>query len=105
MVVYSVYFLTNLNHIVIYTGMTNDLPQRVFDHKVKRNPGFTAKYNCSKLVYYEEFNNPVDAIHREKQVKRYSREWKHNLINKINPEWKDLSESWYDPKEFQQYIR
>ena len=69
-----------------------------FEHKTKEHPGFTAKFNCNKLVYFEEFDDIEVAIKREKQLKRYRREWKENLINKINPEWKDLSEGWYDPR-------
>jgi len=101
---YYVYILTNVN-TVLYTGITNNLEERVFSHKVKRNPGFTARYNCCVLVYYEEFHDPTTAIHREKQLKRYHREWKHNLINSMNPEWKDLSEGWYDPREFETFMR
>ena len=90
--------MTNDHHTVLYTGVTSDLEQRVFDHKTKAHPGFTAKFNCNKLVYLEEFNEIEDAIKREKQLKRYRRAWKENLIKKINPAWKDLSEGWYDPK-------
>lgn len=75
--------------------MTNNLEQRVYDHKVKRNKGFTYKYNCDKLVYFEEFATPTEAIKREKQLKKYLRTWKEDLINQMNPVWKDLSESWY----------
>ena len=100
---YFVYILSNKRHTVFYTGVTNDIENRVFDHKVKRNPGFTAQYNCDQLMYYEEFNNINDAIHREKQLKRYKRDWKKNLINGMNSEWKDLSEGWYDPREFELY--
>jgi putative endonuclease len=90
--------MTNEHHTVLYTGVTSDLEQRVFQHKTKEYPGFTAKFNCSKLVYLEEFDDIEVAIKREKQLKRYRREWKETLIKKINPEWKDLSEGWYDPK-------
>jgi putative endonuclease len=90
--------MTNEHHTVFYTGVTSDLEQRVFQHKTKEYPGFTARYNCNKLVYLEEFGHIEDAIKREKQLKRYRREWKENLIKKMNPEWMDLSERWYDPK-------
>src|SRR5687767_5652827 len=83
-VTYYVYILTNQHHTVLYTGMTNSLEQRVYDHKVKRNKGFTYKYNCDKLVYFEEFATPTDAIAREKQLKKYLRAWKEDLINKMN---------------------
>jgi putative endonuclease len=82
---------------VLYTGVTSDLEQRVFEHKTKFYPNsFTAKYNCDKLVYCEEFDDIEKAIKREKQLKRYRRHWKEDLIRKINSEWKDLSEDWYD---------
>ena len=76
--------------------MTNNLEQRFYDHKVKRNKGFTYKYNCDKLVYFEEFATPMEAIKREKQLKKYLRAWKEDLITKMNSEWKDLSEGWYN---------
>jgi len=95
---YFVYLMTNQHDTVIYTGITSDLEQRVFEHKTKQYPGFTSKYNCDKLVYFEELDDVDEAIKREKQLKKYRRDWKENLIKKINPEWKDLSESWYDLK-------
>jgi putative endonuclease len=58
---------------------------------LKVNPGFSIKYNCNKLVYYEEFDNAEDALYRERQLKKYKRQWKENLINMMNPEWRDLS--------------
>ena len=66
---FYVYILTNQRNTVLYTGITNDLEQRVFDHKVKRNKGFTYKYNCNKLVLFEEFADTEKAIPREKQLK------------------------------------
>lgn len=76
----------------MYTGVTNDLPNRVWQHKQKETKGFTAKYNIDKLVYCEIFNNPEDAIVREKQIKAGSRARKIELINKENREWRDLSD-------------
>ncbi len=99
--VYYVYILTNPRHTVLYTGVTNNLEHRVFDHKAKNNKGFTAKYNCSELVYFEEFNDINEAIHREKQLKKYHRKWKNELIDQSNPKWTDLSEGWYDKREFE----
>src|SRR5882762_11920637 len=93
--IYYVYILTNQRHTVLYTGVTSDLEQRIFEHKTKLYSGFTAKYNCDKLIYYEEFSEIEEAIHREKQLKKYRRVWKENLINLENPERKDLSEDWY----------
>ena len=84
--------MTNKNNTVIYTGVTNNLKKRVSQHKDKIIKGFTEKYNIVKLVYYEIFNNPYNAISREKQIKSGSRKKKIDLINKINPQWKDLCE-------------
>ena len=94
--IYFVYLLTNKHNTVLYTGVTSELEQRVFEHKTKQYRGFTSKYNCNKLVYFEEFDDVEEAIKREKQLKKYRREWKENLINEMNSEWKDLSEGWYD---------
>ncbi len=73
---FCVYILSNWKHSVFYTGVTNNLERRVFEHKLKVNSGFTEKYNCNQLMYYEEFTCIQDAIHREKQIKKYKREWK-----------------------------
>ena len=88
---------------MFYTGVTNNLTLRVFQHKARINPGFTSKYNCNCLLYFEEFKDVRDAIHREKQIKKYKRERKKNLINSMNPEWRDLSEGWYDQREFKAF--
>lgn len=91
-----VYILTNKNNTVLYTGVTSNLEQRVYQHKTKLHPtSFTARYNIDKLIYFEEFSDPNTAIKREKQLKRYKREFKRNLIEKDNPEWRDLSDGWY----------
>lgn len=79
----------------LYTGVTNDLIRRVYEHKNKIIPGFTSRYNITKLVYYEAGNNINTAISREKQIKGWLRIKKIALIEKSNPEWKDLSEDWY----------
>jgi putative endonuclease len=89
---FYVYLLSNVHHTVFYTGCTNDLRRRVYEHKHQVYKGFTKKYNCHKLLYYEEFADVPSALHREQQLKRYKKEWKENLINSINPEWKDLYE-------------
>lgn len=102
---YFVYILSNQRHTVFYTGVTNDIEQRVFDHKGRLNKSFASKYNCDCLVYYEEFGIIDEAIAREKQLKRYPREWKQNLINQLNPDWKDLSEDWYDVRAIQLAIK
>ncbi len=90
--IYCVYIMTNQRNTVLYTGVTSGLSKRVYDHKTKAVKGFTSKYNINKLVYYEVFDNPLDAITREKQIKAGSRKKKIDLINKLNPEWKDLSD-------------
>ena len=87
---YYVYIMTN-NAKTLYIGVTNDLNRRVFEHKNSLIDGFTKKYNIKKLVYYETFNNIDEAIRREKQLKNWHRQWKINLIESINKEWKDLA--------------
>jgi len=89
---YYVYIITNKYNTVLYTGVTNDLIRRVYEHKNKLVEGFTAKYNLTKLVYYEIFNDVKEAINREKQIKGWKREKKENLIKGFNPDWKDLYE-------------
>ena len=93
---YYVYLLTNKNDKVMYVGVTNDLEQRVYEHKTKMLPGFTRKYNVSKLVYFEETNDVRSAIAREKEIKKWRREKKNHLVGAVNPEWKDLSDGWFD---------
>jgi putative endonuclease len=92
---YYVYIMTNHSK-TLYTGMTNDLTRRVYEHKEKLIPGFTQKYNITKLVYFEETSDVHEAIAREKQIKGWLREKKIALIESINPEWKDLSLSFHD---------
>ncbi len=82
--------MTN-NNTVIYTCVTNDLSRRVYEHKEKIIEGFSKKYNVVNLVYYEIYNDSYSAIAREKQIKAGSRKRKIELIERINPEWKDLS--------------
>ncbi|MBV6421535.1 MAG: hypothetical protein DAHOPDDO_02810 [Ignavibacteriaceae bacterium] len=88
---YYIYIMTNKSK-TLYTGMTNNLNRRVYEHKNKLIEGFTKKYNIDKLIYFELFNNPKDAIRREKQIKGWIRKKKIELIESMNPEWKDLSE-------------
>ncbi len=87
---FYVYMLTNKNHKILYIGVTNDLERRCYEHKQKKIKGFTQKYNVDKLVYFEKFDFIDMAIAREKQIKGYSRLKKNNLINRYNPEWKEL---------------
>ena len=90
---YYVYIMTN-NSKTLYTGVTNNLNRRVYEHKNKLIQGFTAKYNITKLVYFEIFNDINQAIAREKQIKGWLRKKKINLIESVNPEWDDLSQEW-----------
>jgi putative endonuclease len=82
--------MTNKINTVLYTGITSNLKKRIWEHKEKTIKGFTKKYNIDKLVYWEIFNDPENAILREKQIKAGSRSKKIELIKGINPEWKDL---------------
>ena len=87
---YYVYILANKKNGTLYTGITSDLVKRVYEHKQKISVGFTEKYNIGLLVYFEIFNDPQNAILREKRIKKWKRPWKIELIEKTNPEWKDL---------------
>ena len=78
----------------LYTGMTNDLERRVYEHKHKLVPGFTRRYNITRLVYFEEYRTAKDAIYREKQIKGWLRAKKIALVETMNPTWEDLSETW-----------
>ena len=99
---YWVYILTNKRHSVRYVGMTTDLGTRVLQHKLGHDEkAFTRKYKCNKLVWYQEQNDPEQAALQERRVKRWRREWKDELINAMNPEWKDLSEGWYDERDLE----
>ena len=88
---YYVYILSNLTGTTIYTGVTNNLLRRVFEHKHKFDPdSFTSKYDVDKLVYFEQTNDVHAAIEREKQIKSWSRKKKNALVNSMNPKWEDL---------------
>ena len=93
---YSVYIMTNRKHGTLYTGITNDLEARVYQHKNKLVPGFTMRYNCTRLVYFAESDDIGYAIAREKEIKGWLRAKKIALIEAENPEWKDLAEDWYE---------
>jgi putative endonuclease len=79
---------------VIYVGVTNDLTRRIYEHKNKLVEGFTKKYNVDKLVYFEETNDVNSALAREKEIKKWHREKKNNLVLRMNPKWNDLSKEW-----------
>ncbi len=89
---YTVYILTNKHKNVLYTGVTSNIKQRLFEHENGIRGWFTKKYNCHFLVYYEYFKYIIAAIDREKKIKNWSREKKESLINQFNPEWKFLNE-------------
>jgi putative endonuclease len=92
-----VYIMTNRSRShVLYTGITGNLSRRVFEHKNTLVPGFTSRYNLTRLVYYECFVYPDAAINREKEIKRWRRSKKIHLIESMNPCWHDLAESWAD---------
>ena len=91
---YYVYILTNLTGTVVYTGVTNDLIRRVYEHKHNADPNsFTAKYAVHKLVYFEQTTSRYEAISREKQIKSWSRKKKNQLVESLNPKWEELYES------------
>ena len=87
-----VYILTNKSHTVLYVGRSKQLKQRLIQHKNNSTSTFTGKYNVHKLVYFETTKYVNNSIKRERQIKKWKREWKINLINGLNPDWKNLSE-------------
>ncbi len=87
---YHIYFVTNKNKTVLYTGFTGNLPLRIEQHKSKTANSFTKKYNADILVYAEEFADVNEARARERAIKKWNREWKDNLVNKSNPNWKEI---------------
>ena len=91
---YFVYFLTNWDDSVLYIGVTGNLERRLYEHRNGLVDGFTKKNNVHKLVYYEQTNDVYSAISREKQLKKWSRSKKNDLVNRTNPQWADLSEGW-----------
>jgi putative endonuclease len=87
---YWVYILASKQNGTLYVGVTSDIARRIYEHKTGSVPGFTKRYNVTRLVHAEEFDNISDAIEREKCLKNWRREWKLDLIESQNPEWKDL---------------
>ena len=87
-----VYILTNKNKTTLYVGVTRNLQRRIAEHKLHINDGFSKRYNLELLVYYEIFERLDAAVKREKQLKKWRREWKESLINELNPTWTDLSD-------------
>lgn len=90
---YFVYILCSNNYEVLYVGVTKNLQRRIYEHQNKLLPGFTFRYNISRLVHVEQFILFSDAIAREKKLKKWNRQWKIDLINTSNPRWQDLSEN------------
>tara|TARA_R110002051_G_scaffold124451_1_gene197627 strand:+ start:19365 stop:19655 length:291 start_codon:yes stop_codon:yes gene_type:complete len=87
--------MTNKSNKVLYIGLTDNIDERVKEHKLKVYPkSFTARFNCDKLVYFEEIEEGLKATKRDKQMKKWKRQWKINLIEELNPSWSDLSLNW-----------
>ena len=93
---YYVYIIINKKDGVLYIGVSNDLERKMFEHKNKLVKGFSSKYNLNKLIYFESYQFVKDAIKREKNLKKWKRDWKINLIVEDNADWIDLSEDWFD---------
>ena len=93
---YYVYILASKIRGTLYIGFTNDLQRRVYEHKMGIKKGFTQKYGVNKLMYFEIFKNVEEALDREKNMKKWKRAWKIELIEKDNKKWLDLSKDWYD---------
>ena len=90
---FYVYLLASRRHGTLYLGMTNDLVRRVHEHKSKSVPGFTRRYGVDRLVWFEIYDDPATAISREKELKKWRRDWKIRLIEEQNPDWRDLYET------------
>ncbi|MFK7782123.1 GIY-YIG nuclease family protein [Psychroserpens sp.] len=95
---YYLYILSNKYSGTLYIGVTNDLERRMFEHKNKLVEGFTKRYGLNRLIYFETFQYINDAIKREKNMKKWKRQWKIDLIEKDNPNWSDLSRDWSNLK-------
>lgn len=104
MKIYCVYIMTIKPNGVLYIGLTDDLQERVKEHKLKKYPNaFTAKYNCDKLVYFEKINSSIEAEKRELQIKKWKRDWKIRIIEELNPNWTDISLNWkFDLNKFRE---
>ena len=89
---YHVYLLANRKEGVLYIGVTSDLVRRIYEHREKMAPGFSSRYNVTRLVWFETYDDPTSAITREKELKKWRRAWKIALIEKDNPDWNDLYE-------------
>ena len=94
-----VYILSNKNRTTLYIGVTHNLERRMFEHKAHKGSSFCKRYNLDELLYFEHFDFMMDAIDREKKLKRWRREWKWDLIKELNPKLVDLSEVWFDEED------
>jgi putative endonuclease len=90
---YYVYILASRKDGTIYVGITNDIVRRIYEHRTKVVPGFTSTYNITRLVWFEIYDDPISAISRERELKKWKRTWKIELIEARNPQWDDLYES------------
>jgi putative endonuclease len=90
---FYVYLLASGKYGTLYAGVTNDLIRRIYEHRTKAVPGFTSRYNVTRLVWYENHDNATSAISREKDIKKWRRDWKIRLIEEDNPDWSDLYSS------------
>jgi putative endonuclease len=92
---YYIYILASKRNGTLYIGVTNDLQRRIYEHKNNLIEGFSKKYSIHHLVYFEDVNDINSALQREKQLKRWTRKWKVELIEKFNPDWRDLADEWF----------
>jgi putative endonuclease len=90
---YYVYIIASRKDGALYLGVTNDIVRRIYEHRTKAAPGFTSRCNITRLVWFEIYDDPISAISREKELKKWRRSWKVQLIETQNPEWNDLYES------------
>ena len=90
---YYIYIIASRKDGAIYIGVTNDIVRRIYEHRTSGVPSFASRYNITRLVWFEIYDDPISAISREKELKKWKRGWKVQLIEKDNPEWKDLYES------------
>jgi len=93
--VIAAYIMASRRNGTLYTGVTSDLPQRVWQHRTGACKGFTEQYDCKTLVWFEQHGNMIEAIIREKAIKKWRRAWKLALIEAMNPQWRDLAAGWY----------
>ena len=96
---YWIYIMSNKSRTVYYIGVTNDIQRRTFEHKTLTGSTFASNFNCTQLLYSDEFNNINDAITQEKRLKKWKRSWKDKLIKENNPNFIDLAGDWFEPED------